>query len=472
MDDLLPLEEAISKIDAKTPIGSALRSADWDQVPVALRERAQFSSGVTSARVLQTIQDRLSAQVKLQREQLANGKVAIFDRSSFIDSVRSIARDEGLTPDKESDRGGLADITSIPRLGLIYDTQNQMAAGFARWKLDQTEGALLLYPAYEFVRVEDRKTPREESDPGFWDHRWIEAANEVGDDDAVRVFRDSGRKIALKNSGIWAALSRFGTPWMPFDWGSGMGVEDVDRGTCVSLGLIDENEIVESGEQGFNDDLQASVRGIGDPLKSFLGQAFGNKISFDGDTANWSDTEDEAPEKPRAFATRREAIDYMDANYHPNKLDFLPVEKAELIDYQNDNTAINKALFKNRELSPDLKVIAKLLDAAFEKASLPESMIVYRGMKGHHWDSVQAGQVISQPGYLSTSLDRSAAETFQEGALLKISVPKGAKAIYMDNLNGSHGYEAELAVARGSKIKLISKQKVGNVWQIEAELIL
>jgi hypothetical protein len=295
--EILPLEEAVKRISAKTPIGSVLRSADWEKVPLALRERAQFSAGVTSARVLQAIQDRLQGQISLQREKLASGKEATFDRSSFIDAVRDIARDEGLKPEAGSkDKGTLRDITSISRLGLIYDMQNQMATGFARWKMDQSEGALMLYPAWEFKRVEDRRVPREEMHPGFWTQRWVAAAGDAGDEGALRIFQDAGRKVALKTSGIWAALSRFGTPWAPFDYQSGMGVEDVDREEAVALGLIKEDEVPEAkGEEDFNENLQASVKGIDPELQDFLRDNLGDQVVIEGDTAYWKGQESKPP---------------------------------------------------------------------------------------------------------------------------------------------------------------------------------
>lgn len=37
-------------------------------------------------------------------------------------------------------------------------------------------------------------------------------------------------------------LSRFGRPYPPFDYGSGMGVEDIDREEAVELGLLPDDE--------------------------------------------------------------------------------------------------------------------------------------------------------------------------------------------------------------------------------------
>jgi hypothetical protein len=242
-----------------------------------LRERAQFSAGVTSARILQSIQDRVSGQVGMRREQLANGKTATFDRSSFIDSIRQIGRDEGLEPAEESKRGGLEDITSIPRLGMIYDMQNNMATGYAQYKLDQNEGALALWPAQRLTPSTAR-VPR-----ATWAERWREAGEQVGWEGAIK-----GDFLALKTSPIWAALSRFGTPWPPFDFGSTRELEDVERDEAVKVGLLKENEVLKPGVPDFNANLQASVTGLSAQFRDILKAHFGDQISLDEDTIKWN----------------------------------------------------------------------------------------------------------------------------------------------------------------------------------------
>lgn len=44
--------------------------------------------------------------------------------------------------------------------------------------------------------------------------------------------------VALIESPIWAKLSRFGNPYPPFDFGSGMGVDGVSYADCEKLGLL------------------------------------------------------------------------------------------------------------------------------------------------------------------------------------------------------------------------------------------
>ncbi|MHB9007004.1 MAG: hypothetical protein ACYDC1_08730 [Limisphaerales bacterium] len=53
----IPFALAVQRLNGKTPIGSKLRSAEWAGVPLALRERAQFTAGIESARIVQGIQD-------------------------------------------------------------------------------------------------------------------------------------------------------------------------------------------------------------------------------------------------------------------------------------------------------------------------------------------------------------------------------------------------------------------------------
>ena len=67
-----------------------------------------------------------------------------------------------------------------------------------------------MYPAQRLTASTAAK-PRLE-----WPARWEEAGQKVGWEGAKK----QGGFVALKTSPIWAALSRFGTPWPPFDYGS------------------------------------------------------------------------------------------------------------------------------------------------------------------------------------------------------------------------------------------------------------
>lgn len=263
---LEPLKDAIAKLSAKTPIGSALRSDEWEQVPLALRERAQFSARVESARVLSTIQEKLQTRIGMMKEQVRYGE-AFVDRSSFIGDLRKIAEAEGLGDGS----GGLTDITSRARLGLIFDMQTRQAAEFARYVAGQDRDLLDAFPAQELIRVEERNLERD------WRGRWSAAGG--------RMY--GGRMIALKTDPIWSRISRFGTPYPPFDYGSGMGVEDVSRADAEALGVIKSGEPVRPNIDDFNAEMEASAAGLPPQLVSKLLAAFGDHIKLAAGRLVW-----------------------------------------------------------------------------------------------------------------------------------------------------------------------------------------
>ena len=129
---------------------------------------------------------------------------------------------------------GLDNPASLRRLNLIVDTQTQMAASVARID-NQTEATVALWPAWELVRFEDRRVPRQD-----WARRWREAGNAVGWQGALQ-----NRFIALKSSPIWAALGAgaggfrdtLGNPYPPFAFSSDLDWQEVSVDECKKLGL-------------------------------------------------------------------------------------------------------------------------------------------------------------------------------------------------------------------------------------------
>ena len=270
------LDQARNQISDKTPVGSVLRSRDWESIPLALRQRAQFSAGVTSAQLLQMIQDQLTGELSQSVETLPDGRTRFRDRDTFINRLRDLGRKLGLDQLVDpAKRGTLQDITSVPRLGLIHDMQVSQANEFARWKMDQSEGALLLYPAQEFKRIESRREPRR-----TWLQRWADAGGELFD----------GRMIALKGAETWQRLSRFGTPWPPYDYGSGMGIEDISRDEAIRLGVISESDAAQPqtpSRSDFNEYLEASVTDLDSRTQQQLKSYFGEQVEITNGRAQW-----------------------------------------------------------------------------------------------------------------------------------------------------------------------------------------
>jgi hypothetical protein len=123
----------------------------------------------------------------------------------------------------------------------------ESAQGFGAWRKGQEPEILDEWPAQRLFRLEERDEPRD------WHERAKAAAFETGS----KIALDGEGFVALKNSPVWTALSEFGTPYPPFDFNSGMWVEDVARDEAVALGLIDEDEQIQPQRRGFEMEVSA-----------------------------------------------------------------------------------------------------------------------------------------------------------------------------------------------------------------------
>ena len=212
--------KAVSRFEGRRAAPSTRTSAEWERVAPALREKCFFSARVNDAEVLGKMRELIGKAVDSSKR---NPNEALVSQDKFISEMKSFLASRGYT------MGGskLTDITSRRRLGLIYDMNIQEAREYARYVRGQDADALDMYPAQEFVRVESRRVPRTD-----WPTRWRAAGGKIR----------GGRMVALKSDPVWTNLSRFGRPYPPFDYGSGMGVEDIDREEAVELGLLPDDE--------------------------------------------------------------------------------------------------------------------------------------------------------------------------------------------------------------------------------------
>lgn len=256
----VPFEAAVKRLTGRRAVPSWMRTDEWSAVPLALRERAFFSAGVESARVLESMQERIGKALDLSGRDAGE---AFMGRSKFVADMRQSL---GAAP---GDSGKLTDITSQRRLELIYDMNVEEAHEYGRYQMGQEPALLEAFPAWELVRVEGRKEERD------WSSRWQGEGGQLY----------GGRMIARKDDDVWVRISRFERPYPPFDFGSGMGVEDVERDEAVALGVIAPEEIPASQPKEYNEALAARApQGAG---REWLQSAFGKQIEFDGDKVNW-----------------------------------------------------------------------------------------------------------------------------------------------------------------------------------------
>ena len=252
----------------KALVTSGLDTAGWSTVQAGLRDRAFFMAEVERARVLAAARSEAAAI-------LTSGK----SMSEARRDLREALRADGYQP-SDDERGTIKDLYTKQRLDVMLKTNVAQARGYADYLAATSTGALAAFPAYEFIRVQQRKAPR-----GDWAERWLSAARAVG---WQGVARGTSRMVALKTSPVWAKLSRFGNPFPPFDFGSGMGLDDVDAADCRELGLGPQARAQKPPRVDFNGSLQAEVPvAPGSPEAERLRAAFGDQVRFDGNVARW-----------------------------------------------------------------------------------------------------------------------------------------------------------------------------------------
>ena len=260
----MPFEEAVRKIGRESPIGSKLDSAQWRDVPVALRESAMFSSTVENARWLSEAQNFIGDFLKGTRDE--SGALKAGSRAQFVKDMSAFAIKQGMGPLDPEDAGTLKDITSQARLSVIFNTKVQQAQSYGYWKQGQDPDVLDAFPAQRFVREQDVEHARDK-------HAAFEGQ--------VRLKSDLA---------FWLRINQdFGVPWGPWGWGCGHGVEDVSREEAEQLGLIAPGQAVKPVEKEFNERLQASTRGLAPEIKERLIKSFGEQVEYDdeADQLRW-----------------------------------------------------------------------------------------------------------------------------------------------------------------------------------------
>ena len=255
----------------KALVGSDLDSSQWNQIQAGLRNRAFFSSRVAEVNILAAMRERVA--------KYAEGET---DLSKIRMMIRDDLRMANYTPEPGQENT-IHDLFSQARLDTIVKTNVAQARGYMQYAEGMSPGAFAAFPAQEFTRIRHSNTPRQD-----WPQRWAKAGGKTY----------GGKMIALKDDPVWVNLSVFGNPFPPFDWGSGMGVLDVDRKTAIQLGLISDEELRgktaalrEKPVPDFNANLQATVPVPNLRRDSLCGQIliknFGDQVAIENSVVSW-----------------------------------------------------------------------------------------------------------------------------------------------------------------------------------------
>jgi hypothetical protein len=272
-----PFRDALARIRRQAIAPTELGTAALEQIPAAIRERSFFSARVMHAGILQEARDLLDTAIAggVPAPDGSRTPGSGVNMATFRLRMKEYLDKLGYVP-AEGEDGTLKDLTSDQRLEVIYRTNVEMAQGYGAHVRQQNAAALDAFPAQELYRLESRMQPR------AWGQRWNNAIQFLGRQNTSARFvsdlrADSGM-FALVNDPIWTAISRFGLPYPPYDFNSGMWVRDIDRLQAEELGLLPPGAPAPTPQlRDFNADLQAPVSTISEALQAALA-AFGSVV--------------------------------------------------------------------------------------------------------------------------------------------------------------------------------------------------
>lgn len=150
-------------------------------------------------------------------------------------------------------------------------------------------------------------------------------------------------------------------------------------------------------------------------------------------------------------------------HYQPNK-----AEIKALQNYTGSSTDLNEALRNNEDLSGPWARHVKHLASFLDKSKLIGDKTLYRGVDELTWeamDHLKEGDIVSDRGFMSTSLSRGLAESFghegkEGGKLMVIRAKAGSKAGFVGN--HSHADEKEVVLPDSAQLKYAGRSKEGH----------
>lgn len=270
-DKPIPFKEALESRAMKRILPTAAKSAEIAKLGPQILTRSTFSAQMAEVGPLVRL-DRLITEMVSPISRTARGE-SVIDAGTFRLEMRKALAEAGYTPPKGKE-GGLLDHRSDRRLNLILKMNLDSAYGYGQHVQGQDPDILDMWPCQELIRVESRKEERE------WVDKWVRKGGSL-------YPKNGGRRmIARKDDSIWSAISRFGTPYPPFDYNSGMGLRDVRRKEAEDLGVIKRSDIIKPDETRLTDNVEAAFpKGISSGLAEVLQQVFkvvGDRIILEG----------------------------------------------------------------------------------------------------------------------------------------------------------------------------------------------
>jgi len=227
-----PVNLSLDQWRSRGLLPTTLTSAELSQIDAALMRQAVVSA--------QTVMVEHLDVIAQQVDKMLSGETG---RAEAILALKESLKglNYSATPGEE---GSLKDLSSYVRRKLIVETNTTMAQSAGQVARGQSAGALSAFPCWELVRGSRAKTTERN-----WKERWVIACKASGDEDALRVFKATGRMIAQKTSPVWSSLGdrslfpdALGNNFAPFAFRSHMVLKAIGFRECEKLGLVKAGE--------------------------------------------------------------------------------------------------------------------------------------------------------------------------------------------------------------------------------------
>jgi hypothetical protein len=257
----VPFFEAVNFLAGKNILPTQMTTSELRDLDKKFRQQSFFSAQNFFTDVLAREKDLIESILNPQQEarpdavteENPQGLVTVgFNPATARAAIREALVKRGYQAEPGK-RGGLQDLMSDRRINLVVETNEKLAHGYGFKRRGETRTLLNLSPGWELYRQEDREKPRN------WQERFSTAGAASGREEGDGWIISGERMIALKNHPIWSELgssSNFDdaldVDYPPFAFGSGMWVRDVLRDECLELGILNEGEEVDPGEEGFH----------------------------------------------------------------------------------------------------------------------------------------------------------------------------------------------------------------------------
>ena len=212
---------------------STFKSADWQAVGPAIRQRSFFSATITSAKVLNRMRNMLLDWQAGSTETVTNPTTGAEETvykvnglAEFRSRAGTLLVSEGLATPEDFPNTRIDNVVSNARLQLIFNTNVEQAQTFADWQMRVTDPATLnRWPSARFERRPGALTFRD---------RHVAAEGQVRryDDFAFWLFQNA------------ADIGGFEVPWGPWGFNSYMRQEPVRRAEAERLGLVSPGEVL------------------------------------------------------------------------------------------------------------------------------------------------------------------------------------------------------------------------------------